>query len=278
MEKEKTRINKIEDFLLNPDKVIFETMEELKNATEVLLPVLGKMNTEELTMLRGEDAETPERGVDYMSPEDLEAIEDFILERLPEEGVDFPSPIMVENYINARVAKMPNKVGDKGKPGKPGNPGEDGSPDTGAEILSKIRSLSKNQGLKMKDVRGLENKIKEFNDLLDEFEKLDNLVKNIQITYPINDDGTGGGLGDAPSDGQEYVRKDGAWIVATGGGATVETPTGTVNGSNVTFTVTATPQYIVADGITYFEGAGYSLSTLTVTMESPPVSYIRSFY
>ena len=30
--------------------------------------------------------------------------------------------------------------------------------------------------------------------------------------------GGGGGLADAPSDGDEYVRKDGAWAVATGGG------------------------------------------------------------
>lgn len=29
----------------------------------------------------------------------------------------------------------------------------------------------------------------------------------------------GGGLSDAPSDGNEYVRKNGAWVVATGGGS-----------------------------------------------------------
>lgn len=72
------------------------------------------------------------------------------------------------------------------------------------------------------------------------------------------------------------------WVPGTdntgGGGSSIETPTGTVDGSNVTFTVTETPLYIVADGITYFEGAGYSLAGLTITMDSKPFSYIRSFY
>lgn len=55
-----------------------------------------------------------------------------------------------------------------------------------------------------------------------------------------------------------------------------ETPTGTVNSSNVTFTVSATPKAIIADGATYFENAGFSLSGLTVTMDVPPSQYIRA--
>jgi len=58
----------------------------------------------------------------------------------------------------------------------------------------------------------------------------------------------------------------------------VETPSGTVDGSNVTFTVTVTPKFIVSDGAVYFDGAGYSLATLTVTMTVPPVGFIRSIY
>ncbi len=68
----------------------------------------------------------------------------------------------------------------------------------------------------------------------------------------------------------------GAKVISASGGGTVETPTGTVNGSNVTFTVTATPKWIVADGITYYDGAGYSISGTTITMVSPPVQYIRA--
>lgn len=59
-----------------------------------------------------------------------------------------------------------------------------------------------------------------------------------------------------------------------GSGVTKEIPTGTVNGSNTTFTVSATPKWIVADSNTYFENNGYTLSGLTVTMTSAPWSSI----
>ena len=55
---------------------------------------------------------------------------------------------------------------------------------------------------------------------------------------------------DYGSEGQVLTMHNGKLIFATAGGGTVETPTGTVNGSNTSFTVTAAPQYIVSDGIT----------------------------
>jgi hypothetical protein len=64
----------------------------------------------------------------------------------------------------------------------------------------------------------------------------------------------------------------------SGGGFNVETPVGTVNGSNASFTVTNTPVQVVSDGITYFSGAGYSFAGGTITMDVPPSSYIRSIY
>lgn len=67
-------------------------------------------------------------------------------------------------------------------------------------------------------------------------------------------------------------------ITVTGGGGAlaVETPTGTVNGTNASFTVSATPAYIVSDGITYFDGAGYSIVGTDVTMDIPPSQFIRA--
>ena len=62
---------------------------------------------------------------------------------------------------------------------------------------------------------------------------------------------------------------------ASGGGGTVSTPTGTVDGSNTSFTASATPLFVISDGIVYVESFGYSLSGLTITMTSPPVLYIR---
>ena len=63
---------------------------------------------------------------------------------------------------------------------------------------------------------------------------------------------------------------------AGGGGVTVETPTGTVNASNTSFTVSAEPTWVVSDGITYFANAGYSYAALTITMDVAPSSYIRA--
>lgn len=76
---------------------------------------------------------------------------------------------------------------------------------------------------------------------------------------------------------------------ATGGGGSgngnattieYETPTGTVNDSNVTFTVTRAPLYIVVNGVQYFENQGYTLSSLTVTLDAAVGTggYIRSAY
>ena len=65
-------------------------------------------------------------------------------------------------------------------------------------------------------------------------------------------------------------------LVSMSSAVMVTTPTGTVNGSNVTFTVTAEPLWIVADGATYFDGAGYTYAALTVTMDLAPSIFIRA--
>ena len=67
---------------------------------------------------------------------------------------------------------------------------------------------------------------------------------------------------------------------ASGGGAgtNFETPTGTINGTNKTFTVLNTPKYVVSDGVTYFLGNGYTLVGLTITMDIAPVGFSMSAY
>jgi len=88
----------------------------------------------------------------------------------------------------------------------------------------------------------------------------------------------GGGSGDRVQAGAGIsisFNNAGKKVITATGSASVETPTGTVDGSNTTFTVTATPNWIVADGVTYYEGAGYSRSGTTITMDIAPSSYIR---
>ena len=68
---------------------------------------------------------------------------------------------------------------------------------------------------------------------------------------------------------------------ATGGGPggiSVETPTGLVNASNTTYTVSAEPLWVVADGTTYYDGAGYTYAALSITMDIPPSASIRAIY
>lgn len=60
-------------------------------------------------------------------------------------------------------------------------------------------------------------------------------------------------------------------ISASGGGVSFETPTGTVDNSNVTFTVINTPLYINVNGLQYTVGNGVysSYSNGTITLSTP---------
>lgn len=75
-------------------------------------------------------------------------------------------------------------------------------------------------------------------------------------------------------------------VDATGGGGgttlKVETPSGTVDDSNTTFTVANTPVFIVINGGTYVAGTGlfstYSAPTITLSSPVGTGGFIRSFY
>lgn len=74
--------------------------------------------------------------------------------------------------------------------------------------------------------------------------------------------------------------------VSVGGGSgstlTPETPTGTVDDSNVTFTVTHTPLYIDVNGSQYRVGQGmfatYGAGTITLTAPVGSTGFITSWY
>lgn len=68
--------------------------------------------------------------------------------------------------------------------------------------------------------------------------------------------------------------------IYTTSSAFVETPSGTINGTNTVFTVSNTPVYVVIDGLTYVEGFGYTYlaGTITTSVLVAPTSYIRSVY
>ena len=69
-------------------------------------------------------------------------------------------------------------------------------------------------------------------------------------------------------------------ITGGSGGSSIETPTGTVDGSNLIFTVTQTPLYTIVDGISKFSGVHYSYSAGTITLfaDNAPTQYIKTVY
>lgn len=82
------------------------------------------------------------------------------------------------------------------------------------------------------------------------------------------------------------VTRSGSGIVvdASGGGSgstlTFETPGGTVNDSNTTFTVVNQPLYIVVNGAQYFAGVGYTYTPGQIDLNFPvgQNGFIRSAY
>lgn len=188
-ENAQNRINRIEEFLLDPDKVVFESIEELQNSLNSLLSIFSNVTPEELTTLQGY---TPQIGVDYFTEEDLDQIEQFILERLPVEGLDYPSVQEVQEYINTELAKIPRIKGDRGEKGAKGQDGKDGkngSPDTPLEIIEKINSIG---GIKTKSVKGLQSKIKLLNETVEDVEEIKMIVKDLRIVIPSLEQQAGG--------------------------------------------------------------------------------------
>ncbi len=67
---------------------------------------------------------------------------------------------------------------------------------------------------------------------------------------------------------------------ATGGSLNTEVPTGDVDGSNITYTVSNTPKVVIVDGLIRRENKGYTLSGTTITVDSltPPSYDIFTIY
>lgn len=212
------RVSRIEEFLLDPEKTVFEMLEEFSGSLEEIRQAFSGLNISELEQLRGEDGYTPVRGVDYMTDADIDAFEAFILDRMPILGVDVPNVEQVNDYIDRQVAKIPRIKGDKGNPGKNGKDGKDGSPDSPKDILTKLRSLGKNQGLQISDIRGLANRMSFLNEVSNDLVQLKEDLAKIQITIP--------GTGDNGSAGTVTQINTGAGLT---GGPITETGTISLN-------------------------------------------------
>ncbi len=69
-------------------------------------------------------------------------------------------------------------------------------------------------------------------------------------------------------------------LVDTGAAAGLqfETPVGTVDGNNVTFTVSNTPQMLFVDGMARLQGFDFTYLAGTIILNLAPQQWIRSMY
>lgn len=169
--------------------------------------------------------------------------------------------------------------GQDGRDGIDGEDGKDGSPDTAEQIVDKINSLptdDDNFKIGKEHISGLD----------DEFSKIKSSLVGISGRGFIG--GGGGGsvskiiagtnVTISPTTGVGNVT-----INATGGsgtGWTVSTPSGALYDQDTqtggtSFTSVGTATVVWADGATYFDGAGCTISGTSITMDVPVTSYIR---
>lgn len=182
------------------------------------------------------------------------------------------SLITLSDKVDAKLATIRNgEDGEDGEPGEQGLPGKDGSPDTGEEIIAKI---NKADSLISKEaVEGM----KELQKAVEE--KTGNTVRVGWGSHPLTIQGLGAVidkntrvLNFAGAGLTSVVRSANGVVTVNlaGAGGTVyaETPTGLINGSNVTYTTAhdITNVYNFAINGQFLHPAEYSFTGDTITL------------
>jgi len=220
----KNRKEKIEDFLLDPEKVVFEEITELTEALKVLVAQFDGVDLASLEKIEGKHGTTPEKGVDYFTPDEIAALEQFIIDRMPKEDVHFPSKASadkaIKGYVADAVAKLPKAKA--GKDGKRGPKGGDGSPDTGLQIIKKIRAVGRNQMLRLKDIRGMDKFLEVVRGHSNDIAELQKQAKEKFIAFSNPSEGGGGAsLPDQTGNAGKFLQTNGTttlWALVAGAG------------------------------------------------------------
>lgn len=177
----------------------------------------------------------------------------------------------------ARINKLPK--GDKGDRGPSGfgiqgKPGKDGESPDPLEIAQLVTALLPKEVPEVEkpedeeeETKAMVSRVLEALNIDEKFKKVYNEMASYrnQMAQPLA--------------GKTYGKNTwarGGGSSGGGAGVEIETPVGAVNAVNVTYTVSAIPLWVTADGIQYFENAGYTLAGLTITMDIPPSQYIRA--
>lgn len=165
------------------------------------------------------------------------------------------------------------------KDGKDGQDGKDGTtPDldvVAKEVLSKIDLPTKEE---LEDT--LKQLVSKKKLTVKDIDGIDEYIASIRRAVMLGGNVRGGGDTVAAGSGVTITTSNGVKTINAAGGVSVETPTGTVDGSNTVFTVSNAPVFIVVDGVNKYETLHYTYvaGTITITDGAPPVQFIRSHY
>lgn len=152
------------------------------------------------------------------------------------------------------LARMASDLIPPPRDGRDGRPGRDGVSPSVDEIVNALFA----------------SKRLTLDEIVDLRPHLDNLRRAVM---------RGGGDTVAAGSGVTITQNNGVKTISvSSSGLAFETPSGTINGVNTTFTVVHTPSYIVIDGVSYFENDGYTRIGLNLTVSVPPTGFIRSAY
>ncbi len=137
--------------------------------------------------------------------------------------------------------------------------------DTSIEIRDKLETLKGDERLDIEAIKGVGNFQKEI------FNEVNNRALSIV-------DQRTSFLVQKVSNLQNQVNN--LSTSSSGTSVSIETPSGTINGSNSSFTVLNTPKFISVDGLNKFSPSNYTYSagTITIVDGAPPVQQIISFY
>lgn len=125
---------------------------ELKKQTKLL----QQLAENKITVIteKGDKGDTPVKGIDYLTPEEINNISNYVKDTVKEEV----RPVKGVDYFDG----VDGKDGKDGKHGRDGVPGQDGSPDTAIQIADKLNTLNGKVDSKViKDFPTLENFVKE---------------------------------------------------------------------------------------------------------------------
>lgn len=238
----------------------------------------------------GKDGKTPVKGVDYLTPEEIEAIKEHVKtlvksDLTPVKGRDYftepeirqiaemARPKLGRDYFNGRHGND-GRDGRDGMDGLPGPRGKDGTEIAPKDIAAKLNTLKKALKAEVLDLPSVE-------------ELIDTVVKELKnpkskrrlnaTDINMNDmRWHGGGISSVVHDNtlSGLGTSTSPLSVVSAGGITILTATGTIDDSNTAFTFISLPTELVINGSSYIQTGGaitwsWNAGTFTATLSSP---------